>query len=99
MISRKAFDEIGGFDGGVSTEYADVDLCLRTWQQGMRNVFTPHALVIQDGRERRRRHDRDAGAELFGDRWRAFTKTDPFYGANLGLDPPTFEFEVPMDAS
>ena len=97
MIAREAFDKIGGFDAAIGVEYADVDLCLRSWQQGLRNVFTPHAVVMQGGRERRRRHDGSLAAERFRDRWGSVVKTDPFYGANLSLDPPTFEFEAPVN--
>jgi hypothetical protein len=29
----------------------------------------------------------------FLDRWRAVTLPDPYYGANMTVDPPTFDFE------
>lgn len=44
MISRKKFDEVGGFDEiNFAVAYNDVDLCLKVKRGGYYNVYTPYA--------------------------------------------------------
>lgn len=38
MMRRQVFNELGGFDECYANNYNDVDLCLRAYQKGMRNV-------------------------------------------------------------
>jgi len=92
MVSRKCFDAVGGFDAEISHNYLDIDFCLRAWEQGWRNVLVPYSILMQHGLERRSQWPDDA-AEMFRRKWRHLTFCDPFYGANLSLNPPTFEFD------
>jgi glycosyltransferase involved in cell wall biosynthesis len=45
LISRKAFDKVGGFDERLSG-YEDDDLFLRLFHEGYDNEFIPHALSM-----------------------------------------------------
>jgi GT2 family glycosyltransferase len=45
MLSRSVFDEVGGFDERYRLAFSDVMLCLRAWQAGYRNVYTPYAAM------------------------------------------------------
>ncbi len=45
-MSRKVFEELGGFDEDYFYGYADTDLCLRAWKKGHKVVFIPYATVI-----------------------------------------------------
>jgi GT2 family glycosyltransferase len=49
-MSRKVFEDLGGFDGDYFYGYADTDLCLRAWKMGYKVVFFP-ALVIHHEHE------------------------------------------------
>lgn len=91
MISREAFWEAGGFDPSMTPAYQDIDLCLKMVEHGRRNVYAPAAILYQLGTASRADHP-DV-ADLFRARWRHLTTPDPYYGANLTLDPPTFEFQ------
>jgi GT2 family glycosyltransferase len=42
-IKRQVLDEVGHFDEGYGMAYEDVDLCLRTWEAGLRVVYYPPA--------------------------------------------------------
>ena len=46
MVSRTAYEKIGGFDEAHAVINNDMDFCLRCWQNGMRVVYTPHTRLI-----------------------------------------------------
>ncbi len=53
MVSREAFDRIGGFDESYQLAFSDVALCLRAWRAGYRTAYAPHAgLVHHEGATR-----------------------------------------------
>ncbi len=78
--------ELGGFDEHYGTHYQDVDLCLRLREAGLRNLFTPHAVVRHDeGVTRGSRYDHLDRA-LFLDRWgETIERGDPYYNPALSL--------------
>jgi len=45
LVSKKAFDEIGGFDEKYIYGYEDVDLCLKLSKAGYKNYYCPNCLV------------------------------------------------------
>lgn len=45
LVSRTAFDEIGGFDEKYIYGYEDVDLCLKLSKAGYKNYYCPNCLV------------------------------------------------------
>lgn len=45
LVSRSAFDEVGGFDEKYIYGYEDVDLCLKLSKAGYRNYYCPNCLV------------------------------------------------------
>lgn len=45
LVSRTAFDEIGGFDEKYIYGYEDVDLCLKLSKAGYKNYYCPTCLV------------------------------------------------------
>lgn len=53
MMRRQVFEAVGGFDPAYEIGYGDIELCLRTYKKGYRNVYTPYArLVHQEGGSR-----------------------------------------------
>jgi GT2 family glycosyltransferase len=49
VVSRAAFEEVGGFDdGNLPTAFYDLDLSLRLRERGRINVYTPHVSVVCD---------------------------------------------------
>lgn len=56
MVSRKVYDEIGGFDERYVLVGSDIMFCLRAKQQGYRVVYTPFAeLIHHEGKTRKKR--------------------------------------------
>jgi GT2 family glycosyltransferase len=91
MMSRTAFASVGGFDPAFAPPFCHFDLCLKVVEKGYRNIYVPSAALYHLG------HRRNTGpgddAERFREKWRYLTDPDDFYGANLALNPPTFEFD------
>jgi GT2 family glycosyltransferase len=91
MVSGEAFVAAGGLDPAMPPPLCHFDLCLKMAKQGRRNVYTPSASLYHLG------HDDSFGdsdaARNFVVKWWNLTVPDRFYGANLALDPPTFEFD------
>lgn len=46
MINRKIFWEVGGLDEALPVTFNDVDLCIKVFKAGYRNVFTPFARLF-----------------------------------------------------
>ena len=92
LIRRELFDQVGGFDEGLSVCYNDVDLCLRIDTLGLRNVWTPLSVlyhhenvsaVVERNEAAESRYWREAG--IFEERWRSRLKCDPGFHPNLAL--------------
>jgi len=97
MVSNHAFSSVGGFDPAIPSPFCHFDLCLKMVQQGRRNVYTPSVSLYHLGY-----HDSSGNSDAarnFVLKWWHLTVPDRYYGANLALDPPTFEFDPSSSAS
>jgi hypothetical protein len=92
LVSRRAFEEVGGLDVSFPVAYNEVDFCLRLRRAGWRIVYVPDAVLIHHGsasfgthqRGREEEHERDAA--LMQERWGHVLLDDPFHNPNLELD-------------
>jgi GT2 family glycosyltransferase len=84
MVSRRIFDDVGGFDEGLRVVLNDVDLCLKIRQRGYLVVYTPHACLYHyEGSSRGRLHP-PPDEKVFEQRWKDFLdRGDPYYNPNL----------------
>lgn len=96
-IQKKTFDACGGFDEALAVAFNDVDLCLRLYDQGYRNIFTPFAELYhhesatrgyEDTPEKMSRFKKEAN--LLQERWMTLLVNDPFYSPNLSLTGQPF---------
>ncbi len=46
MMRRQVFEELGGFDETYEVGYGDIEICLRAYRKGYRNVYTPFARLL-----------------------------------------------------
>lgn len=105
MVSRRKFEDIGGFDINLPTDYNDVDLCLRLREKGYQNVFTPHAKLYHYESVSRVKISSGAnegellGArEYFVNRWRELLREpDPYYNPLFTRNNADFEIFLPDD--
>lgn len=105
MIKRKLFLKIGGFDIKYDPGYQDVDLCLRLYEAGYWNVFTPFAQlfhyesVTRFAPENKAKLAKDEEmAVLLRKQWSKYTGinfgNDPFYNPNLSYDTEDFRMRT-----
>lgn len=93
MIEKDKFDQVGGFTEELSVNYNDIDLCLKLFEAGYRNVYDPEAVLYHfeslsrgadfsyDKAVRMRQEQTDMKK-----RWGALLKRDPYYSPHLSLD-------------
>ena len=102
-IRAAVFRELGGFDNQhLTSNYHDIDLCLRVGEHGLQVIWTPYANLVhlEAGSEdnvkdatqgNAGRHD----AAYMQGRWGNELREDPFYSPNLSLASPGFELAFP----
>lgn len=102
-VQKKHFDQVGGFDEvHLKVACNDVDLCLKFIEAGLRNLFTPHALLFhhesatrgyEDTPEKKARFQSEV-AHMWK-RWPQMMSNDPAYSPYLSLDHEDFGLAWP----
>jgi GT2 family glycosyltransferase len=102
-VQKKHFDQVGGFDDvNLKVACNDVDLCLKFTEIGLRNLFTPHALLFhhesatrgyEDTPEKKARFQ--AEVDHMWKRWPKPMASDPAYSPNHTLDHEDFGLAWP----
>lgn len=92
MLKKDTFLSIGGFDEKFRVTYNDVDLCLRLYEKGLQNIYTPHVRLIHhesisvgnpDELKKRDTAEFRAAKNLFCKRWKKYIQHDPNINPNL----------------
>jgi GT2 family glycosyltransferase len=101
MMRKEVFDEIGGFDEKYRVTYNDVDLCLRIYEKGYRNIYTPHARLLhhesisvglpEELAKRDTKEMREA-MKQFKSQWRKYVEHDP--NLNPQLDKTNAFYDI-----
>ena len=103
VVRRDVFNEVGGFDEGMSHAFNDVDLCLKIREKGYCIVYTPYAELYHHESasrgydlatpERKARFDREI--DIMKARWKhIFEQGDPYYNPNLTLTKTDFSIRL-----
>lgn len=93
MVSKRLFQELGGFDSRLEKEFQDVDFCLRLLQKGYHVVYNPKVEVCFRGTKKR------TPAELgeiqyMREKWgREIESGDPYYNPNLSLEKANYSLK------
>lgn len=70
LISKKLFNEIGGFDEIYINGCEDIDLCLKIREMGKRVIYTPDSIVIHyEGKSDGRFDNVEKNLTIFIKRW------------------------------
>lgn len=98
LVSRTAYEQVGGLDESFEVAFNDVDFCLRLRRAGYLNVFTPYAELYhyesesrgaENTPEKRKRFQGEIAR--FQSRWAAeLAQGDPYYNPNLTLRATDF---------
>jgi GT2 family glycosyltransferase len=92
LASRKSlFKAVGGFDERFSTDFNDVDFCLKLRKKGLRIVYTPFVSLYHFEGKTCVREAVDSNELVeFKRRWRPILDRDPYYNVNLSRDHVDF---------
>jgi O-antigen biosynthesis protein len=81
---KEVFDEVGGFDPALRTDYNDIDFCLKCVAAGYRVVYTPAATLYHfHNSSLKRKHDSALEREAFLSRWSHVVRRDPLFNKNF----------------
>jgi GT2 family glycosyltransferase len=84
---KEVFDEVGGFDLRFSTDYNDLDFCLKCIEAGLRVVYTPSAKLYHfHNSSLNRAHDNAEEKEAFLQKWGALVARDPYFNKHFQKD-------------
>ncbi len=84
LTSKKAFEEVNGFDTQFARDFNDVDYCLKLRARNYRIAWTPYAhFTHHEGVSIHRKAANPQEAQLFNDRWQNECVSDPYYSPAL----------------
>ena len=107
VVRRAHYEAVGGLDAAAfAVAFNDVDFCLRLRTLGLRNLYTPHAVLLhhesvtrgRDGHAARRPRFESERA-TFRARWGQLLDCDPAYNPNLTLCSEDFSLADPPRVS
>lgn len=99
MVSKKKFNQVGGFDGALRVTYNDVDLNLKLLAAGYKNVYTPYVelyhyesmsvgKITGSGRDQ---GEVQKASDLMRERWGStYLRHDPYYNPNFEQHGPGY---------
>jgi GT2 family glycosyltransferase len=88
LMRREVFQEVGGFDEGLTESLADIDLCLKMRRAGYLIVYTPFAKLYQH--EAQPDKIDTSGDAIVRERWAGVLRNDPYYNPNLSRERADF---------
>lgn len=106
MIRKELFDTIGGFDESYRITYNDVDLCLRLYDKGYQNLYTPHVRLLHhesitvgapDEVAKRDTKEMRGAMAQFVKQWKKYIDHDPNINPNLSKQDAFYD--LPMQQS
>lgn len=81
---KEVFDEVGGFGLEFSTDYNDLDFCLKCIAAGYRIVYTPAANLYHfHNASLARAHDNAVERDRFVEKWSAWVARDPYFSKHF----------------
>lgn len=90
LIEKGLFNQINGFDERFAINYNDIDLCLKVWKLGRRNVYSGQAQLYHFESRNRKREVAKHEEDLFLSIWHDVTINDPYYSSYFRANPPNF---------
>ena len=102
MIKTELFDLVDGLDEEFSTEFNDIDFCLRIREHGYHNIYLPHVeLYHHESLSRgyvfatkKSSENHEHEKELFNAKWHQYIKQDPCYSIHLSLNDADFRVKT-----
>jgi O-antigen biosynthesis protein len=84
MIRRDVFEEVGGYDLAYELAFGDIDFCIKVYEKGYQNIYTPFASIYHyEGSSRGYQTPVDDVLRGYAQLETYLVKGDPFYSPNL----------------
>jgi len=100
VVRRDVFTKVDGLnETDLTVAFNDVDFCLKIRKLGLRNVFTPYAMLYhhesasrgkENTPEKRKRFEKEV--QYMRSQWREVIDNDPYYNPNL--DPVSADYSL-----
>lgn len=98
LVRKEVYDIVGGLDEkNLTIAFNDVDFCIKVRESGLRNIYTPYAMLYhhesisrgqEDSPEKQARFDSEVA--FMKEKWGSLLQIDPFYNPNLSLHKEDF---------
>ncbi|MCH4809913.1 glycosyltransferase [Vreelandella neptunia] len=103
LVKKEDYEEVGGLnEDDLKIAFNDVDLCLKLKELGLRNIYTPYALLYHHESASRGYEDNPEKIARFNSeirymeaRWEKYIEHDPCYNPNLTLKHSDFSLAWP----
>lgn len=102
VVSREAYEHVGGLDPQLDVAFNDVDFCLRLREAGYRNIWTPFAELYHHESATRgyetspEKMSRFNGEVVYmRNRWGEALQYDPAYNRNLSVNDELYQLAFP----
>lgn len=101
MVEKSTYEKVAGLDESLKVAFNDIDFCLRVREMGLRNIWTPHAVLYhyesasrgyEVTPEKRARFSSET--KLMKERWREKLENDPFYNSNFDLHKESYRLRL-----
>ncbi len=101
MCRRSVFAQVGGFEETLTVAFNDIDLCLKLFQQGYRNVYLPHVKLYHHESKSRGYEDTPEKQARFSQeiaymeaKWASLIAHDPCYSPHLTLQREDYSLRL-----
>jgi len=96
FITRKLFDEVGGFDKNYPVILNDVDLCLKVYEKGYRNIvlsdlISVHYEGVTRGVNKNMNKEDQNIISRFWRKWGKYVKNDPYFNKHFSRNSENIE--------
>lgn len=95
MTKKNDFLSVDGFDESYTSNYFDMDYCLKLRQKGLRVCYQPKSTLLFTDKKLKKNSENKNDKEYFINKWKAeITKGDPYFNKNLSLTNPNYVARV-----
>lgn len=107
LVRKEVFFKVSGFDENfLKIAFNDVDLCLKVLKAGLKNVWTPHALLYHyesasrgDDLEGKNYKRFLSEGNHMRNKWSEYLLRDPAYNPNLSICVEDFSIAAPRETN
>jgi len=101
MCRRDVFNIVGGFEEDLAVAFNDIDLCLKIFSKGYKNIYLPHVKLYHYESKSRGREDTPVKlarllqeTKYMQEKWGNFIDRDPCYSIHLTREREDYSIKI-----